>query len=144
MKAFVLIVCVVAFGASSLCCPKRERSEKEKIFFAEWKKTHNKMYKSATEEAVAMEILLDLKEEIDAHNKLYDEGKVSYQRGLHEHSDMSDEDWERNLLGYNEEEDEAASRAKRAATFPPGPDSIDWTKKGLVAKVENQRELVWF
>lgn len=140
MKAFVSTLLIAVFVASTLSSPKPERSGEDKKAFEEWKKTHKKEYKSAVEEAAAMEIVLALKEEIDAHNKLYDEGKVSYQRGLHEHSDMADSDWEQNLLGYSEEDEAADSRRKREAKFPPGPDAIDWTKKGLVAEVENQRE----
>lgn len=148
MKAFVITIFVVTFAALALCNPKPQKTDEEKKTFEEWKKTHKKEYASAVEEAAAMELILALAKEIKDHNKLYDEGKTSYRRELHEHSDKDDKDWEQSMHGYEEHEDEKAAeedgevegdRMKRER-FPPGPDAIDWNEKGLVTKVENQRE----
>lgn len=138
MKALTIFVLLAAFASMAL---SKERTAEEKKAFKAWRAKHKKQYRTLVEELLAMEILLALKEEIDAHNKLYDAGKVSYTRGLWENSDMSPEDRAKNLRGMVMPSEK--SRAARAvstppASFPPGPPAIDWSQKGLVGPVQNQ------
>lgn len=133
----VLILLAVLVGLASC----KERSKEERKAFKEWRSTHKKQYKNLVEEVAAMEIILVLIEEIAAHNKLYDQGKVSFTRGLWEFSDMSPEDRAKNLRGMVQPA--ASKRSVRAASnppksFPSGPASLDWSKKKLVGPVRNQ------
>lgn len=122
-----------------------QRSEEEKKIFREWRRKHKKMYKSHAEEQAAMEKFFKNMEAINAHNKLYDEGKVSFSRGLWEFSDLSREEKERYLRGLkNPNGADSVRRPTRQATsypqYPTGPDSIDWNERGLVGPVQNQGE----
>lgn len=92
-----------------------------------------------------MEKVLTHKERIDAHNKLYEEGKVKYKLGLWELSDMTVEERKKHLGGISmPSEEDMKPRTKRSvyenSHYPTGPDSIDWrtTSPKLVGPVYNQ------
>lgn len=144
MKSFLTIVVITAFVALSTCKPqdsKKERTEEEKRIFKEWAATNKKAYKTLVEEAAALEIFMAHWEKVQAHNKLYDEGKVSYKQKLWEHSDMSPEDRRKFLHGLIIPPSEQVNKSKRDASttnYPTGPASIDWKEKGLVGPVHNQ------
>lgn len=146
MKTFVVFF-VVAFVA----CAASESSDDE--FFKSWMKKHDKNYVSKADEDVAKENVLRNKADCDAHNKLYDEGKVSYTLDVWKHSDLSEADQNEFLHGHDDtpeseddpEEDDEQTRSTRATRhshhkkeFKAGPDSIDWREKGLVGSVRDQ------
>jgi C1A family cysteine protease len=143
MISLKLCVLVVVFAALAFCSPKWDKSADDQKVFQQFCDEFHKTYKSEAEQKIAMENVLKAVDEIEKHNKLYDQGKKKYQKGLTEHSDLTDEQWENLMFGYiEEEEDERQYRSKRASDnhneFPPGPDSIDWREKGLVGPVHDQ------
>lgn len=88
-----------------------------------------------------MEKMLTNKKKIDEHNKLFEQGEVSFKRSLWEHSDMSDEDKQKYLMGLTiPPETRSLPAAPSLPQFPPGPVSVDWRAKGLVGPVEGQGE----
>lgn len=133
----LLVVCIVLTVAVLVSC---EWSAEEKKVFREWVKTHKKQYKSQAEETAALEKFMVAVKEVEEHNKLYDEGKVSFKKKLWEYSDMSHEEKRKYLHGVKVPDD--LMRQTRAATnyptFPAGPKSIDWVKRGLVSTPRQQ------
>lgn len=144
MKALLVVTSLVAFVALSASA----WSSEDRQLFRDWKKKHKKVYRSHAEEKHAMENVMNNNKACEAHNKLYDEGKVSFEQGLFEHSDLSPKEMRRKLLGINFPQEDSKSRSKRwnamfgaTATppeYPNGPKSIDWTELGLVGPVKNQ------
>lgn len=107
--------------------------------FREWRKIHNKKYKSHAEELEALEKFTENFREIEEHNKLFARGQVSYKRKLWEFSDMSNEEKRKYLHGVNVPSEIINSRnTGNHLYFPAGPKSMDWVEKGLVGPVENQ------
>lgn len=141
MKSIKLIIFVIGLGAFVVGTPTPDKSADDQKIFKEYCEKFEKKYNNPEEEKKAMENVLKAVEEIEAHNKLYKKGEKTYLKGLTQHSDMSDEDWENYSFGYVEE-DESDIRSKRAADpneFPEGPDAIDWREKGLVGPVHDQK-----
>jgi Papain family cysteine protease/Cathepsin propeptide inhibitor domain (I29) len=144
MKALTLILFIA--GAASLGSCSRSNCDvtsQDRQFFNDWKREYNKYYSSAEEERKAMMNVLVERDEVEEHNELYEQGRKTYEIGLNEHSDLTHEEFERYLLGLNEEDESSAesyTRFSRASySFPPGPRSVNWTAKGLVGPVENQK-----
>lgn len=139
MNSFLIRFLIVAFAAVALCVPAPDKASDDMKIFKDYCAKHNKKYPNEAAEKMAMERILKAYAEIEAHNKLFDQGKVSYRKGLNHHSDLSDEEFEGLSLGYMDSED---SRSKRQGDnheeFPSGPPSIDWREKGLVGPVLNQ------
>lgn len=135
-----IFLSVVAFSAGSF------RSDEEVEAFKDWAQQFQKVYRSESEELKAMEKFWKSKDFVDTHNELFAQGKKTYRMRLNEHSDLTLDEVKRHLTGYRETEEERLSRSKRESTgarhahFPPGPQSIDWRKRGLVGPVENQSE----
>lgn len=137
MRPFIVLATLTALVA---VVASRSYTPEEKKYFKEWRKKHNKRYKTHEEELVAMEKVVDHFDKVEAHNKLYDEGKVSFRIGVWEHSDLSSEEKKTFLTGVIVPEEEK-TRSKRWAdppSYPAGPASIDWKKHGLVGPIENQ------
>ncbi|XP_056631174.1 procathepsin L-like [Diorhabda carinulata] len=57
-----------------------------------FKKDHNRNF-GAEEDAKRFEIFKKNLEKIEAHNKLYDEGKSTYQMGINDFTDMTEEEF---------------------------------------------------
>lgn len=141
MNVFLVLVALATLSYSQ----QTDQATEDRKIFKEWCKKHNKQYKSHGEELTAFEKFSANKAKIEAHNKLYEEGKFSYKRGLWEHSDLSYDEKRKLLTGVKIPVDHQTARLSRAASSYPnylvGPDSIDWTEKGLVGPVEQQGKL---
>lgn len=142
MKILFFLVTTVAlatFISANRRDGKRGISVEEKKKFKAWRNNFHKQYASQAEEDAAMEKMLANKEKIDAHNKLHDEGKVTFRRGLWKHSDMSDDDKKKFLLGAEPPpETRSAPALPDLQAFPSGPDEVDWVTEGLVGPVMDQ------
>lgn len=149
MKFLIFLIFVLNLFAFS-SCQKNQKSRhgawknrnltpEDENNFREWQQKHKKTYNSPIEELEAMKKMATNKEQIDAHNKLFDQGLVTFRRGLWEHSDLAPEDKEKMLQGL---EIPATIRSlpmsPNPPQFPVGPPSVDWKAKGLVAPVESQ------
>lgn len=141
MNSLKLVFVAIAVAVFSFGSTASDKSVDDQKIFKDYCEKFEKKYNSPQEEKKAMENVLKAIEEIEAHNKLYEQGINTYFKGLTQHSDVSDEDWENYSFGYIEE-DETEIRSKRAADkneFPEGPKAIDWREKGLVGPVHDQK-----
>lgn len=144
MKFLIVFALTVSLAAMISGSPqqgnrKRERTLSERNKFKAWRNNFKKQYANQTDEDVAMEKMLTNKEKIDAHNKLHEEGKISFRRGLWKHSDMSSEDKKKFLLGLSVPPTvRSAPVPSNLPVYPPGPSSVDWKAKGLVGPVMEQ------
>lgn len=135
MKYF--IVCIAL--ASAFIIVSSQCTREEKKIFREWRKKHKKVYRSQEEESEALEKFLVNMKDIEEHNQLYVDGKVSFKKKLWEYSDLSIEDKRKFLHGIKVPENLRSSRAPgNFPHFPVGSKTVDWRKKGLVGPVENQ------
>ena len=140
MKILIgFILCVVL---AMIAVISADKSHEDHRHFKDWCKKHNKKYRSQEEEETAMENMLTHKKTVDAHNQMYEEGKVSYKMHLPHHSDMTMDEIKKHLGGHLKNQDKDSYRAIREASptpnFPPGPSSVDWVAGGLVGPVEQQ------
>jgi cathepsin L len=133
MKAFVVltVLAVVAIVAS-------EYTKDEKKAFKDWRKQHKKQYKTHAEEMAAMDKFMKNFKEIEEHNKQYDDGKHTFHRRVWEYSDLSKDEKRKLLHGVKLNDEGRTTRAASQKTFPVGPKSVDWRKKGLVGPVLQQ------
>lgn len=109
MKALLVLTFAVAVASLKVNAWTAE----EKATFQEFVEKFKKVYGSEAEELEAMTRVLKNKKKIDAHNKLYDEGKVSYTLGLFQYSDLSPEQFNKQLLGTRDPKELEAKRTKR-------------------------------
>lgn len=98
---------------------------------------YGKTYKSLVEEKFRYAIFKARFDSIQVHNTRYEKGEVSYFLKINSFSDLSDEEFERIYLTYqqNTEEAESTFELPESAVVP---DSIDWRSKGAVLPVQNQ------
>lgn len=153
MKVVFVLFLASSFAALSVAAWSAE----DRSYFQKWVKQYGKVYQSHAEEKEAMENVLKARDHVEAHNRLYNQGKVSYEKGMNEHSDLSSQQMRRKLLGVQYPADERNDRSKRAPSkklegfgstapipdYPEGPDSIDWRDHGLVGPVRNQGEMLF-
>jgi Ni/Co efflux regulator RcnB len=147
MKLTLILICFVAFIALATSNPQnqnrqrgRQRTPEERQAFRAWRQKHGKQFDNPEREAEVMEKMLKNKEAIDAHNKLYEEGKVSFRRGLFKYSDMTLEEKKQHLTGLKlPAEVRSAPIPPSLPQFPPAKETeVDWGKKGLVGPVQDQ------
>lgn len=106
---------------------------------------YHKHYKTAAEEQKRMEIFLENLNETIEHNKQYDDGKSSYKKGINEFSDMTHDEFHRQMSGYgssNDDDDDGNSdddddsnsdddwQMHKISHNDRIPDSVDWREKG--------------
>lgn len=133
--AVVLLTAVQCKTQGSL----RRRTPEERAKFQAWRAKFKRNYTNDTEEEDAMEKVLTNREKIEAHNKLHDEGKVTFRQALWKHSDLSDSEKRNVLMGLQvPPETRSAPVVPSLPIFPPGPESLDWRKTGLVGPVHDQ------
>lgn len=134
---------LVLFAVVALAACAHTKDEKKA--FADFCKQHNKRYNSHEEREKAFDNFLKNKEKIDAHNKLYNQGKVKFHLALWEHADLSPEQMKERIAGGTAPNDSRKKRQnpspKPYPTYSAAPDAIDWRDMGLVGPVEKQSEL---
>ncbi|XP_055297154.1 trophozoite cysteine proteinase-like [Sitodiplosis mosellana] len=113
----------------------------EKNDWAQYKVEHKKSYANDEEHDLRMNIFLRTRKKIAEHNKLFDEGLVTYEMGLNEFSDMTFEEFSATYLGYK-----PAANFRFNATLnyfegshnTPAKKSVDWRQESAVTEVKYQ------
>lgn len=116
----------------------KQWSADQKEKFLKWKATYKKSYPSTEDEARAMDSMLQNHYEIEAHNKQFREGKVSFERGLWKRSDFSFIEKQKLLTGSKNLPLGSEKRTLQAAPMKAAPSSLDWVKAGRVHEVDDQ------
>lgn len=133
-KVLFFLILSVATASS-----KQWRADQQEKFL-KWKATYKKSYPTREDEARAMDSMLQNQDVIEAHNKKFREGKVSFERGLWKRSDLSFEEKQKLLTGSKDLPTESEKLTLQAAPgkMKPAPSSIDWVKAGRVHAVDDQ------
>jgi len=115
-------------------------------YYAVWrdfKSTHNKSYDTTEEESARFHVFIDNHRKIETHNSEYEAGRKSFQLGMNQFGDMTNEEFRSTMNGYKRELRDQSDSATRGSTFlvPHNtliPTEIDWRQKGYVTHVKNQ------
>jgi len=104
-----------------------------------WKTKYNKQY-SGVEENVRRAIWKSNLQIVQDHNLEADLGLHTYTLGINAYADMTNQEFNRVMNGYN------ATRSQRSSNRPvftfnpevPLADSVDWRTKGYVTPIKDQ------
>ncbi|CAD6992699.1 unnamed protein product [Ceratitis capitata] len=110
--------------------------------FQQFKLVYNKHYATDTEERRRESIFLKHSAFIEEHNQNYTKGLTSFELGINEYADWSEEEFMSFMSGSDEIHD-IRNVMKQGATFiPPAnvklPDAVDWRELGAVTGVKKQ------
>lgn len=112
-------------------------TEKLTNLFDSWLDRHAKKYTSAEEKLRRFEIFRDNLKYIDERNKVV----TNYWLGLNEFADISHDEFEKKYLGLKTDRLPRRSESPKEfmyEDFVALPKSVDWRKKGAVARVKDQ------
>lgn len=130
---FLLVLCITPTLSNQWRADQKQK-------FLKWKADYKKSYPSSEEETRAMDSMLKNQDQIEAHNKKFAEGKVSFERGLWKRSDLSFDEKQKLLTGSKDLPAEPDKLTLQAApvNMKSAPSSLDWTKAGRVHAVDDQ------
>lgn len=103
-----------------------------------FKRQHNKHYNNAAEEQARMRIFKDNSKEIAEHNKLFQAGKSSYEKGLNQFSDMSYDEFRSQIGGYGSDNDNDEHNMHQVPNDAKISKFVDWRQRGAVTPVNFQ------
>ncbi|XP_066156431.1 cathepsin L-like [Euwallacea fornicatus] len=110
-----------------------------------YKAEHNKNYDSETEERFRMKIFMDNAHKVSKHNKLYEQGLVTFKLGLNKYADLLHHEFVTTLNGFNKSKTSLLRSGESddgVIFIPPAnvklPDSVDWRDEGAVTPVKDQ------
>jgi len=130
-KFFAILVFFILF--TSIFCWTAENQ-----LFENFKIQNQKVYASSDEENLASLNLLETSKKIEAHNKLFKDGLKTYELGLWENSDLSEDQVNKLLNGFIT----LVLRKKQALSLIIGnftlPLSLNFTASGAVTAVRSQ------
>ncbi|KAL1509142.1 hypothetical protein ABEB36_003927 [Hypothenemus hampei] len=127
MKAFLFALLVVAASASL------ERLNE----FEAFKLKHSKTYGNELEESARYAIFLTNVLEIEQHNALYEQGLVTYEKGVNQFTDWTAEEF-KNYLTLHPKPPAPVNATKYVIKNIEVPSSIDWRTQGYVTSVKDQ------
>ncbi|KAL3621558.1 Cysteine protease xcp2 [Castilleja foliolosa] len=123
---------IVGYSPDDLTC-----IDKLVNLFETWVDKHGKKYKSLEEKWHRFAVFKDNLKHIDETNKV----TSNYWLGLNEFADMSHEEFKQKYLGLKADklpEKNVSPQEFKYRDFESLPKSVDWRKKGAVARVKNQ------
>lgn len=122
MKFFIAILTVATLASAKY-------TDEEKEMWQEFKLEHGKMFLSPGKEKARMDTFLNNAKEVKRHNKAFAKGEVLYEKGIHEHSDMSEEEFLNRFTGYKmEAEDRTVDPSEVITLRGTPPASVNWTE----------------
>lgn len=121
-------------------------SPKEDVFDVIWKMFKDKyvkVYNTIEDEAIRRAIFNENIMEVQKHNLEYDLGMHTYTLGMNEFSDMTVEEFDEQMNGLRPptaaDNTPPASVHSYEGPVSDLPAEVDWTKKGFVTPIKNQR-----
>jgi len=132
--SILLLVAAVAIEASPLLGDSAHLAK-----WGDFKQTHGKTYSSIQEESARFNIFVENHRAIDAHNEEFKAGKHTFQLGMNQFGDMTNEEFRSRMNGFR-----IPAHGKSAApVFKPHssndlPASVDWRTQGYVTEVKDQ------
>ncbi|XP_067824184.1 procathepsin L-like [Heptranchias perlo] len=136
MKFPLFVDCVVVFVLAAASVPTFDPTLDEG--WMSWKSQHEKQYKE-DEETYRRMIWENNVRYVEQHNLEYSMGKHTFTVGMNQFGDLTTEEFNQRLNGFNEMEAENSTYKVFAA--PENfelPATIDWRKKGYVTPVKSQ------
>lgn len=133
LQIVILLIILVDFSVEAW------RSDQQ-AKFKEWKARFNKNYNSLEDEQKAMDTMLKNQDDIDQHNQKFKAGKVTFERGLWNRSDLSFDEKKQVLASAKSLESNSSKLLQAAPSkFKASPTSLNWTDLGLVHAVDDQK-----
>jgi cathepsin L len=146
--AVILTVFVGAISTASLTSDDAHVRYPELTSFektwALFKATHDKQYESPEIESYRKLIFAENLKRIENHNYLYERGLASFSMGINQFSDMEVDEFSRMMNGFKNP-NVGEKKVKGSAYLPLNdlpelPKWVDWTKKGYVTEVKDQKQ----
>jgi len=135
-SAILVLLAVVAIDASTLANIVQLPARKS------FKKSPCKTYYTQEEEIARFNIFVENQRAIDAHNEEFKAGKHTFQLGMNQFGDMTNEEFRTRMNGYRRS---GASIVEPStgifqSTLKDLPESVDWRTKGYVTEVKDQKQ----
>lgn len=104
-----------------------------------FKEEHGKSYSDDREESLRKEIFTQLLKTINLHNYLYAKGLKTYTLGVNRYSDLSHEEFIKQMNGWKRQNRTLTGSAYLSPNIKIDlPDTVDWRQKGYVTPVKDQ------
>ncbi|XP_053157935.1 procathepsin L-like [Hemicordylus capensis] len=107
----------------------------------DWKSTHNKVYSKEVEEAFRRGIWEKNLKTIEHHNWEASLGQHTYELGMNQFGDLTNEEFNRKMNGFRPDLDEAPGENVtffQESTMLETPKQVDWRTKGYVTPIKDQ------
>jgi len=134
MKILIALFSVFAIAKASVLFANSE--------WIQFKSEHGKAYATLEEETARYKIFLSNLQAIQAHNKEYENGQHSYEMGMNQFGDLTNEEFGAQMNGLRKPANNDESIKQYyvpASNDAPLPESIDWREKGYVTEVKDQK-----
>ncbi|KAK9884778.1 hypothetical protein WA026_009007 [Henosepilachna vigintioctopunctata] len=134
MRFAIFFVLVITSYACAL--------EDEKVLqqFQEFQEEFGKSYRSPLEARKRLGIFKNSLDEIEKHNALYEKGMHTYQKGINQFADWSDDEFMEFVNKGKKNKPEIIGQIFKKTPNFTAPDWVDWRKKGAVTPVKFQGE----
>jgi len=129
----------VVMAAAIIRSSDGEGNSPESNDWESFKSFHKKVFSNSDQEQIRKSTFQKNAKEVDRHNKLYDEGKVSYALELNEFSDQDSKSFSKSHNGYKRRNDSDEGNLPREIFSKADlPASFDWREKNGVSPVKHQ------
>nr|ADM53739.1 cathepsin L2 precursor [Lepeophtheirus salmonis] len=137
-KMKFLGVCFL-FGLAALAAGTSSPTQREIQEFESFVKEYSKSYHNRALRSLKLKVFVDNLREIEEHNA---NPKRTWDMGINEFSDLTDEEFESKYMGYSPMSSSAGlvtrTVAPKQGNIKDLPESVDWREKGVITDVKNQ------
>jgi len=106
--------------------------------FNEFKKTHNKLYANIDEETARFNIFVENQRVVDDHNKEYQAGRETFELGMNQFGDMTNQEFRAYMNGYKRPTAKSSSPVFEKPANVAIPDAVNKRTKRYVTDVKDQ------